>query len=122
MFNLGNLLDDNLMDEGNDGLPEGRTIHNDSFQRAGARIMSEPYNNPTIPVTVLSPQEAFLHIAAQAGNSLYRDPVDQRPIDHLLSHGALGYIPANEGQVGGMPSWEGGPALLDSDNDGIPDS
>ena len=122
VFNSGNLIDDDLIDVGGDGLPEGRTINDDSFVRAGATIEPAAYNNPTVPVTVMSPVEAWQWVRDQAGNSLHRDAADLRQIQHLTSHGSQGAIIATEATVGGQPPVAGGVAPADTDGDGMPNA
>jgi hypothetical protein len=115
------MIDDDKVDFGDDGLPEGRNIDDSKFTRLGATLQSAAYNHPTVPVTVMSALYAFRWAVAAAGNSLHRDVVDQRQINQLKSLGTQGYIPADETQVGGMPSWTGPPAPTDTDADGLPD-
>src|SRR4051812_15613199 len=84
--------------------------------------MATAHNAPAVPVTVLTALDAYKWVAAQAGNSLVRDGVDLRQIDHLLSQGLKGGVIADETWVGGMPSITGGVAPTDTDRDGMPDS
>jgi hypothetical protein len=97
-------------------------ISNTSFTNQTATVMPAAHNNPTTPVTVVSALDAYRGLIDDVGNSLHRDPVDQRQIQHLLSLGAQGYVPADETQVGGMPTWTGGVAPADTDRDGMPDA
>lgn len=122
VYNSGNYVDLDKVDTGNDHLPEGSLISNASFTAAGATAMTAAHNNPSIPVTVVSALDAYRAMIGDAGNSLHRDSVDQRQIQHLLSLGTEGYIPADETQVGGMPTWTGGVAPTDTDRDGMPDA
>ena len=121
VYHSGNRIDDDFVDTGGDGLPEGRNIDSNKFVNVGATVMPSPYNHPTIPVSIMPALDAFRWVVARAGNALHRDSADQRQIDQLKSLGSQGYIPANESQVGGMPSWTGGVAPVDSDLDGMPD-
>src|SRR4029079_18640858 len=121
VYHSGNKIDDDKVDTGGDGLPEGRNIDTNKFNNVGATVQSSPHNNPTVPVTILSVIDAFKWAVAKAGNALHRDSVDQRQINQLKSLGTQGYIPADETQVGGMPTWTGPLAPADTDGDGIPD-
>jgi pectate lyase len=122
VYHSGNKIDDDKVDTGGDGLPEGRNIDTNKFTRVGATVMTSAYNTPTIPVTVMPTLDAFTWAVEKAGNALFRDSADQRQINHLKSLGSQGYIPANESQVGGMPTWTGGAAPVDSDGDGMPNA
>src|SRR5262245_47090984 len=122
VYHSGNKIDDDKVDTGGDGLPEGRNIDTNKFDSLGATVQPAPHNNPRVPVTVMSVIDAFKSAVARAGNALHRDSVDQLQIDDLKSLGSLGYIPADETQVGGMPSWSGPAAPIDTDGDGMPDS
>jgi hypothetical protein len=122
VYHSGNKVDDDKVDTGGDGLPEGRNIDTNKFNSIGATVQPTPHNNPTVPVAVMSVIDAFKWAVAKAGNALHRDSVDQRQINDLKSLGSLGYIPADETQVGGMPTWSGPAAPTDTDGDGMPDA
>jgi hypothetical protein len=122
VYHSGNKIDDDKVDTGGDGLPEGRNIDTNKFNNVGATVQTSPHNNPTVPVTVMPVLDAYKWAVAKAGNALHRDSVDQRQINQLKSLGTQGYIPADETQVGGMPTWTGPPAPLDTDADGMPDA
>jgi pectate lyase len=122
VYHSGNKIDDDKVDTGGDGLPEGRNIDTNKFNNIGATVQLSPHNNPTVPVTVMSVLDAFKWAVAKAGNALHRDSADQRQINDLKSLGTQGYIPADETQVGGMPTWSGPPAPTDTDADGMPDT
>jgi pectate lyase len=122
VYHSGNKIDDDKVDTGGDGLPEGRTIDDNKFKSVGATVQPAAHNNPTVPVTVMSTLDAYKWALAKAGNALHRDSVDQRQIDDLKSLGTKGYIPADETQVGGMPAWTGPAAPPDADADGMPDA
>ena len=49
-----------------------------------------------------------------------RDSVDKRLVQEYGN--GSGFIPSNEGQVGGLPSIAGGTPYVDSDHDGMPDA
>ncbi|MBW7676158.1 pectate lyase family protein [Chryseobacterium chendengshani] len=76
-----------------------------------------------------SPKEAYEKILKIGGASLVRDEVDVRILEHVkngtFSHkGSLGSdngIIDSQEDVGGFPYLKAGKALLDSDNDGMPD-
>ena len=122
VYHSGNKIDDDKVDTGGDGLPEGRNIDDNKFNNIGATVRPTVHNIPTIPVNIMSTLDAFKWAVAKAGNALHRDSADQRQINHLKSLGTQGYIPADETQVGGMPTWTGGVAPTDTDSDGMPDS
>jgi pectate lyase len=122
VYHSGNKIDDDKVDTGGDGLPEGRNIDTNKFNSIGATVQASPHNSPTVPVSVMSVIDAFMWAVAKAGNALYRDSVDQRQINNLKSLGLQGYIPADETQVGGMPMWTGPAAPIDSDGDGMPNA
>lgn len=122
VYHSGNKIDDDKVDTGGDGLPEGRSIDTNKFNIIGATVQAAPHNSPNVPVTILPVIDAFKWAMAKAGNALHRDSADQRQINHLKSLGSQGYIPADESQVGGMPSWTGTSAPPDTDGDGMPDS
>jgi hypothetical protein len=122
VYHSGNKIDDDKVDTGGDGLPEGRNIDTNKFNNVGATVQLSPHNNPTVPVTVMPVIDAFKWAVAKAGNALHRDSVDERQITQLKSLGTQGYIPADEMQVGGMPTWTGPAAPADADGDGMPDN
>jgi pectate lyase len=122
VYHSGNKIDDDKVDTGGDGLPEGRNIDTNKFNNVGATVQSTAHNFPTIPVTIMTTLDAFKWAVAKAGNALHRDSADQRQINQLKSLGTQGYIPADETQVGGMPTWIGGIAPTDTDADGMPDA
>jgi hypothetical protein len=122
VYHSGNKIDDDKIDTGGDGLPEGRNIDTNKFNNIGATVQAAPHNSPAVPVTVMPVVDAFKWAIAKAGNALHRDSVDQRQINALNSLGSLGYNPADETHVGGMPTWTGPAAPIDTDGDGMPDS
>lgn len=74
-------------------------------------------------VKTSSPQKAFNKVLKNAGASLFRDLVDKR-ISSEVKKGITTYkngIIDSQEDVGGWPILENGKALIDSDNDGIPD-
>src|SRR5262249_11809220 len=61
-------------------------------------------------------------VITDAGDSLHRDTVDTRVINQVLSLGSQGAIITDETVVGGAGTVAGGTALLDTDQDGMPDT
>ncbi len=120
VYHSGNKIDDDKVDTGGDGLPEGRNIDTNKFNNVGATVQASPHNNPIVPVTTMPVLDAFKWAVAKAGNALHRDSGDQRQINHLKSLGSQGYIPADESQVGGMPTWTGPAPPIRYDGDGMP--
>jgi hypothetical protein len=70
---------------------------------------------------VLSAIEAYQKVVAGAGASLHRDAVDRRLMDDLTSLGQRGQTVHDPAEMGGFGEIIGGPTLLDSDGDGLPD-
>jgi len=48
------------------------------------------YSKPPVPVTVLSAEDAYARVVAQAGTCQHRDAVELRLIDQLTSLGTKG--------------------------------
>ncbi|MDO6386768.1 MULTISPECIES: pectate lyase [unclassified Uliginosibacterium] len=71
------------------------------------------------PLTTQSASEAYALVLSKAGASLARDGVDQRVIQQVRS--GTGRLINDQEDVGGWPALAGGPAPLDSDEDGLPD-
>jgi hypothetical protein len=73
---------------------------------------------------VLSAEDAYARVVAQAGTCQHRDAVELRLIGQLTSLGTKGAIIANESDVGGQPAVTQvtRPAGFDTDGDGIPDA
>lgn len=115
----------NLGDTDHDGSLNGRAIEAKDFRgnhsNEAPTFVDAVQNESTPPVTVRSPQEAYERILKLAGNSLYRDAVDQRNISQVKSLGTVGAIIHNESEVGGPPTIVGGEAPLDTSRDGVPD-
>ncbi len=121
VFNKGNMVD---LDR--DGQLNPRPAAPDDFRGNGPgeapTFVSAPFNHPKVPVTILSPLDAYHLIVNDAGASLHRDAIDQRIISQLTSLGKTGAIIHDEKDVGGITPIANGPAPLDSDHDGIPDA
>lgn len=71
------------------------------------------------PVTPQSADEAYQSVLADAGASVWRDPVDRRIVEGV--HTRRGKVIDTEADVGGWPVLPAGRALVDSDGDGMPD-
>jgi hypothetical protein len=78
------------------------------------------------PVETLEPQKAFEQVLAQAGASLFRDPVDQRVVQETRN-GTAAFGPRKDGiidsqdDVGGWSDLKMAAAPVDKDLDGMPD-
>jgi hypothetical protein len=84
--------------------------------------MPQPFAHPAVPVRVDPATSLIPHLAADVGDNLCRDAVDQQLIDQLLSFGRLGKLIADETEIGGLPAQLSGNAPVDTDGDGIPDA
>ncbi|MGN6627191.1 MAG: pectate lyase family protein [Tepidisphaeraceae bacterium] len=113
----------NFVDLDKDGVLNGRPWTAQDLSVQNATAAPKAYNNPTeAPVHVTSAQQAVADAIAGAGNSLHRDPVDQRLIEQLRSFGKSGENPDSEADVGGMPTLPMKKGPVDTDGDGIPDA
>ncbi|HVT87291.1 MAG TPA: hypothetical protein VHD56_00410 [Tepidisphaeraceae bacterium] len=117
----------NMVDLNRDGILNGVDVQESDFlpndsTSGTATFMPTAYNNPTVPVSIMTALQAYSFVIANAGASLHRDSVDTRLINQLLSLGALGAVIDDETIVGGAGTIAGGPILTDTDQDGIPDS
>ncbi|OYX03985.1 MAG: pectate lyase [Caulobacter vibrioides] len=72
------------------------------------------------PVTPESADKAYERVLADAGASVWRDPVDRRIVDGVRSR--QGKVINTEADVGGWPDLPAGKAPLDTDGDGMPDA
>jgi len=81
-------------------------------------------DEPALPlsgITTLSAPEAYEAVLNNAGaNYPSYDAVDKRIIDDVIKN--TGWIIDSQNEVGGWPEYPPGVNLLDSDNDGMPDS
>jgi hypothetical protein len=117
----------NLVDVDRDGKLGGRAVADGDFKGDTPPTFEKAaHNHPTVPVTVLTPQEAYEWVLAHAGVCPKRDAVDQRLVDQLRSLGSKGAILAGddgEAAVGGQPTATQSqrPAGFDTDRDGMPD-
>lgn len=111
----------NYVDANRNGKLDGRPAGADEFTRAGADVIAQPSLHPAVAVRV-DPAPALVRlVAANAGDTLCRDAVDQRLIGQLLSFGTEGKLIADETEVGGHPPQTLVAAPKDSDGDGMPD-
>lgn len=102
-----------------------------SQEEKDAMKMNEPH--PYSKVTTHSAEDAYDRVAKYAGASLRRDAVDERVINEMLTGtytyagsvsgdpGIVDNISDVGGAQGAYPQLKSLPALLDSDEDGIPD-
>ena len=118
----------NFVDTDKDGTLNGRAWTEADLTKPDAKTgeFATPTTNPSnaspVAVEILPAEAAVKAVIVEAGNSLHRDAVDLRQIEHLQSYGKLGKNPQNEAEVGGMPAPTTGPAApADSDGDGMPD-
>lgn len=118
LYQAGNFVDLNC-----DGQLNGRLVTPADFESKDAPTLVEvPTAVPRLPVKVLSATEAFQKVVASVGASLHRDTVDRRLVADLTSLGQRGQTVHDPTEMGGFGEIAGGPTLLDSDGDGIPDS
>ena len=72
------------------------------------------------PVAPESAEKAYERVLADAGASVWRDPVDRRIIEGVRSR--QGKVINTEADVGGWPDLPAGKAPVDTDGDGMPDA
>jgi hypothetical protein len=72
------------------------------------------------PVTPEPADKAYARILADAGASVWRDPVDKRILDGVKTR--TGKVIDNQDDVGGWPALPAGKAAKDTDGDGMPDA
>ncbi|MGC4074668.1 MAG: Ig-like domain-containing protein [Nibricoccus sp.] len=102
-----------------DGTLDGTTVTDASFPTL--QLVNTQFAYPA-PLILLTPEQALQHIATYAGASLKRDSVDTNMIAEVLSYGTLGKQIFNESEVGGVGTVAPAPtAVVDTDNDGMPD-
>jgi pectate lyase len=113
---------DNYYDSDKDGLLAGRLLGQGDY----GSVTWEAAASDRFPrVTERTAREAYDHIVAHAGASLFRDEVDKYVIAELTSLGKKGATVSDEAALGlantlgAIPS---GSAAPDSDQDGMPDS
>jgi pectate lyase len=124
VYQSGNFCDNDLVDTGADGKPEGRAVLESDWAPYSGEVptfTTSAYNVPTVPVATMSAADAFPYVLSGVGNSLIRDSVDIRLVNQTKSMGTQGAIIYSEADVGGQPAMTGGTRPTDSDNDGMPD-
>jgi hypothetical protein len=115
----------NMVDVNKDGQLNGRAVVNADFQGTSPPTFeAAAHSKPPVPVTVLSAEDAYARVVAQAGTCQHRDAVELRLIGQLTSLGTKGAIIADESSVGGQPAVTQvtRPAGFDTDGDGMPDA
>jgi hypothetical protein len=115
----------NMVDVNKDGQLNGRAVVEADFQGTSPPTFeTAAYSKPPVPVTVLSAEDAYARVVAQAGTCQHRDAVELRLIGQLTSLGTKGAIIADESDVGGQPAMTQvtRPAGFDTDGDGMPDT
>lgn len=108
----------NLLFPDRTGKPTHRLIAPEEFR--GATVVQSPWS--PLPANLDSAEQAYHAVAASAGCSLHRDPVDARLIDDLTSLGLRGSTISDPAQMGGFAQIHSAPAQPDADADGIPDA
>lgn len=112
--------DQNFIDDNRDGRLNGRVVTREEYGTVAWE--TEPYDYPA--VTVQSPEDAYRSVLAGVGASLRRDRIDAMLIAQVRSLGTAGALISDET----APPWlgpgpiPGGPAPVDTDRDGMPDS
>jgi hypothetical protein len=115
----------NMVDVNKDGQLNGRAVVNADFEGTSPPTFeTAAHSKPPVPVTVLSAEDAYARVVAQAGTCKHRDAVELRLVAQLTSLGTKGAIIANESDVGGQPAMTQvtRPAGFDTDGDGISDA
>jgi hypothetical protein len=115
----------NMVDVNKDGQLNGRAVVEADFAGTSPPTFeTAAHSKPPVPVTVLSAENAYARVVAQAGTCQHRDAVELRLIGQLTSLGTKGTIIANESDVGGQPAVTQvtRPAGFDTDGDGMPDT
>jgi hypothetical protein len=111
--------EDNWVDSNKNGALDGSLLTNYKT----ATVEGGPFGYPGVN-TLLSAQDAVMHIIDNAGASLVRDAVDEMLIEQLRSNGAEGSIIDTEddnGISGNVGTVAAGTAPTDTDRDGMPD-
>ena len=119
----------NMVDVNKDGQLNGRAVVEADFAGTSPPTFeAAAYSKPPVPVTVLSAEEAYARVLAEAGTCQHRDAVELRLVAQLASLGKTGAVmdpnTGNESDVGGQPAMtsEKRPAGFDTDGDGMPDT
>jgi hypothetical protein len=109
----------NYHDATKDGVLNGAVIPQEEY--GVVTWESAPFDYPA--VTPMTAPQAYEFVVSSAGASIHRDEVDRYLIDELVSLGTRGAIISDEAQLpmGGPGVVNGGPAPVDTDQDGMPD-
>ena len=116
-LNFNVYADGNLEDFDRDGVLDGLPVH--PLDQSPVVPVPTRYPYPAV-ATLLTADEAYAHVVAYAGASLYRDYADTYVFNELASHGTVGEHIFFESQMGGIGTLQGGLAPADSDSDGMP--
>ncbi|HEX6243273.1 MAG TPA: pectate lyase, partial [Polyangiales bacterium] len=112
----------NYYDSDKNGVLDGRLLGKGDF----GSVTWESAPSAVFPVVrELTAQQAYEHVVANAGASLWRDEVDRFLITELMSLGTKGATISDEaslGLVGNVGAIRAGAAAQDTDQDGMPDS
>jgi hypothetical protein len=110
----------NFQDSTRNGTLDGAEIAKPGY--GTVTWVAQPFAYPAVPN--MTARQAYEQAVAHAGASQHRDAVDQRMIEELTSLGRLGEIIREENQapMHGPGTVKGGPAPLDTDQDGMPDA
>jgi pectate lyase len=109
----------NYHDASKDGVLNGNVLTEAEY--GVVTWVGTPFDYPV--VSPMTAQQAYQNVVSSAGASLRRDEVDRYVIDELTSLGAQGAIISDETLLptGGPGTVNGGPAPIDTDQDGMPD-
>ena len=72
------------------------------------------------PVTPEAADKAYARVLADAGSSVWRDPVDRRIVEGVKTR--TGKVIDTQAEVGGWPALPAGEPARDMDGDGMPDA
>lgn len=72
------------------------------------------------PVTPEPADKAYARVLADAGASVWRDPVDRRIVEGVRTR--TGKVVNNQAEAGGWPALPAGKPAKDTDGDGMPDA
>jgi hypothetical protein len=118
-----------MVDVNKDGQLNGRAVVEADFAGTSPPTFeAAAHSKPPVPVTVLSAEDAYARVLAEAGTCQHRDAVELRLVAQLASLGKTGAVmdpnSGNESDVGGQPAVtsEKRAAGFDTDGDGIPDT
>ena len=116
--------DNNFKAVGKNGTLNGSYLTNSDLPSSATKQSARYYNTsrqPTYPVTIDNPIDAFHKVVAKVGASKNRDAVDRRLIAQVNSYGIEGALITREGDVGGQPAMISGIPAKDTNKTGIPD-